>query len=56
VHRLHEGEGYNKCIQHFCEGNLMEGLQNRQDDNIKMDLKEVGCEDVNCVELTGDRF
>jgi hypothetical protein len=32
----------------------MEGLQNRQDDNIKMDLKEVGCEDVNCVELAED--
>jgi hypothetical protein len=39
----------------FWWGNLRERLRRRWKDNIKMDLQEVGCWGIDCVEMTEDR-
>jgi hypothetical protein len=39
----------------FWWGNLRERLRRRWEDNIKMDLQEGGCWDMDCIELTEDR-
>jgi hypothetical protein len=37
-------------------GKTLRRLKKRCEENIKMDVKEIDCENVNCIELTKDHF
>jgi hypothetical protein len=49
-----------RCIQGFCGGNVKKRdhllrARGRWENNIKMDLQEVGCEGMDWIELAQDR-
>jgi len=51
-----ERRGIYKVLVGKCEGKRSSGRpRQRWEDNIKTDLQEVGCEDMNWIELAQDR-
>jgi hypothetical protein len=47
-------EGGRKCVQNLSRVTWKVD-EKRRCDNIKIDLKEIGCEAMNCIQLAQDR-
>ena len=56
VARVEEGRGVHKLLVGKPEGKSLLGRPRRRwEDNIKMDLLEVGCVSMDCIELAQER-
>jgi len=56
VARMGEGRGVYRVLMELLEGKRpLERPRRRWEDNIKMDLQEVGCGDIDWIELAQDR-